>query len=102
MRIFILCILISIVSVFSLYIPKIIEMEKVILGLYFYSFKEYVYVDDDFKIRYDKIKLSEYLKSLGYVIEFLEGDLNFNIYINGFFKYKKTYSFRLISNDEFK
>lgn len=102
MRIFILCILISIVSVFSLYIPKIIEMEKVILGLYFSSFKEYVYVDDDFKIRYDKIKLSEYLKSLGYVIEFLEGDLNFNIYINGFFKYKKTYSFRLISNDEFK
>lgn len=85
-----------------LYTSKIRELEMVILQFYKSDFKEYVMFDGNQNIVFNKEKLNEYFKEMGYCVAFEEDDLRFTISFQRVFYFKKEYYFYIQKNDEIK
>ena len=87
------------VNFFS-YIKKVNEAELLILQLYQSDFKTYMYVDDNYNIRYNLVEMEKYFKDNGYKFKKIEGDLSFIVSFDGVFSWEKRYDFYLEKNNE--
>lgn len=90
--------LLGTVSLF--YVFEIRKLEMIVFNLYVSGFQEYMYMDKDFMVNYDKEKLKKFFEKEGYCFQYEEGLLSFTVSFKRVFFYEKDYRFYLERNYE--
>lgn len=100
MKISMLCIAIIFSFIYKNYTDKIMALEKEVYDLYSNNFIDYIYLDENYKLKIDKTNLKYFFEKKGYKIVFYD-DLNFKISFKYILYFEKEYCFYLEINDEF-
>lgn len=100
MKILIIGLLLFISMNYFAYIEKVSEAELLVLQLYKNDFSEYIFLDDNYEIRYNLDELSRCFNDRGYGFEKISGDLSFVVSFDGVFSWQKQYEFYLEKNNE--
>lgn len=84
------------------YTSSIRKIDNIVYSLYEQNFEEFVVINNNLEIEYDKNKIKEKFSKDGYKVKFFSGILSFEVSHKGIFNYKKKYSFSLGENNEIK
>ena len=82
------------------YIQEIRKLEDLIFDLYKGGFEEYILINNNLEIDYNREKLQKHIENLGYFVEWKEGVLSFTIGFRKIYCFEKFFEFNLVKNNE--
>jgi len=84
------------------YILEIKQVEMLVYNMYTEHFREYVLINENGEILFDKEMIKKDVEKQGYTISFKEEFLSFIISFKKIFSFEKEYIFYLEKNNEIK